>query len=96
MRFYARHPQPDFHCLVDEQDWQACSEALEDFTKADRELLLNIYREGDVLINSVHRASAERKVALNIIWKLITELERKVAVRRGLCCDSLREHSNRT
>lgn len=85
MRFYARYSKPNhFRHDADRKNWLACDNALKDFSAEDRERLLTIYREGDTIPDNVYHLSKKEKVNQDTIWKLLGDLERKVAKRRGL------------
>lgn len=84
LRFYARHPNPVFHSEVDKNNWLACEKALKKFSDENREMLLSIYSDGDTVPDKVYRISKEKKIKQDSIWKLINELERKVAKSRSL------------
>lgn len=84
LRFYARHPKPEFKSEADKLNWSACETAIKSFAPGDREMLLTIYREGDTIPDNVYQMSKSRGIKQDGIWKLIGELERKVAKRRGL------------
>ena len=69
MRFYARYKKPEFfRSDADKKNWLACDNALKDFSAED-----NVY----------HLAKKEN-INQDTLWKLIGDLERKVAKRRGL------------
>lgn len=84
LRFYARHPKPQFHSAADKNNWLACEKALESFTNSEREMLLTIYREGDTIADNVYQMAKTKGIKQDSVWKLVNELERKVAKRRGL------------
>lgn len=84
LRFYARHSCPIFHSEADKKNWAACEDALKSFTDSDRDMLLSIYTEGDTIPDNVYQMAKSKCVNQDTIWKLIGELERKVAKRRGL------------
>lgn len=84
LRFYARHPRPIFHSDADKKNWFACDSAFKDFTPKERDRLLSIYREGDTIPDTVYQMSKSMGMKQDTLWKLINELERKVAKRRGL------------
>ena len=84
MRFYARHPHPKCRSDADKQNWNACDNAVKGFTDKEQDILMTVYREGDTIPDTVYKLSAELNIKQDIIWKLINELERKVAKRRGL------------
>lgn len=83
LRFYARHPRPIFHSEADKKNWNACESALKAFTDYDRAILMIIYSEGDTIADNVYQLAKSRNMKQGTIWKLINELERKVAKRRG-------------
>lgn len=84
MRFYARHTNPKFRSDADKKNWFACDSALKGFTGKEQEMLLTIYREGDTIPNNIYNLSVSLEIKQDILWKLVNELERKVAKRRGL------------
>ena len=84
LRFYARHPNPIFLSEADKYNWIACKNALKEFSDENRGILLSIYSDGDTIPDNVYRISKEKKVKQDSIWKLINELERKVAKSRRL------------
>lgn len=85
MRFYARYSKPNhFRSDADKKNWIACENALNEFSDEDRERLLSIYRDGDTIPDNVYQLSKKEKINQDTIWKLIGELERKIAKRRGL------------
>ncbi len=84
LRFYARHKEPEFKSEADELNWKACKEALEEFTPKNRETLLSIFENGDTIPDSVYNLSRTLGVKQDSIWKLLSDLERKTAKKRGL------------
>ena len=45
---------------------------------------MTVYREGDTVPDNIYKVSVDRNIKQDNIWKLVNELERKVAKRRGL------------
>lgn len=84
LRFYARHSRPIFHSEADKKNWNACESALKSFSDSDRDILLTIYIEGDTIPDNVYQMAKNKGIKQDTIWKLIDELERKVAKRRAL------------
>lgn len=85
MRFYARFSKPNhFRSEADKKNWYACDYALKDFSEKDRERLIIIYSEGDTVADNVYNLAKKEKIDQNILWKLINDLERKIAKKRGL------------
>lgn len=84
IKFYARHPSPKFRSDADKQNWKACESALVGFTDTEKELLIAVYIENDTIPDNVYKVSTENNVKQDTLWKLINELERRVAKRRNL------------
>ena len=58
--------------------------ALNGLSEIDRKTLVAIYSDGDTLADCVYKQAKERGVKQDCIWKLIGDVERKIAKRRGL------------
>lgn len=84
LRFYARYDNPIFSNEIDKQNWLSCKKALNLFSEENREMLLSIYREGDTIPDNVYKISKEKGIKQEHIWKLIHDLEHKVARNRRL------------
>lgn len=84
MRFYARHPHPKYRGDVDKENWIACDNALKGFSAEDRELILSIYRDGETIPDNIRCLCAKHNLQPDAVWKLLDDVERKVAKRRGL------------
>ena len=84
MRFYVRHPSPKFKSDADKQNWKACDSALDGFTDKEKELLVAVYTENDTIPDNVYKVSTENNIKQDTVWKLINELERRIAKRRNL------------
>ena len=98
MKFYTRHPRPDFKNEIDRLNWQACDCALESYPAAQRRIFRAVYSSDDTmpdnervtwalcaqLPDNVYQAAKELGVDQSAIWKLIKDLERRIAKRRML------------
>lgn len=84
MRFYARFPQPKFRTDVDEKNWNACDQAIKDFTNKEQYILMSVYQGTETLPDNVYNLSTSQDIKQDTIWKLVNQLERKIAKRRGL------------
>lgn len=84
LRFYARHPRPIFHSEADKKNWNACDSALKTFSDSDGDMLTAVYSKEDAIADNVYQIAKKNGIKQDTIWKLIGELERKVAKRRGL------------
>lgn len=84
MTFYARFEQPTFCTDIDKENWLACDNALKRFSIEDRKVLLEIYRDSSTLSDSIYEACNTLGITKDRVWKLINDLERKVALERKL------------
>lgn len=84
LRFYVRYPSPRFRTDVEKKNWNACDLAFKSFSDSDKELLTNLYSDSDTMSDNVYQLAKRNNISQDAIWKLIGELERKVAKRRGL------------
>lgn len=84
MRFYSRHSDPEFRTEVDKLNWKACESALKGFADKDRELLLEIYKRQETVSEGICNIANAKSLNQNDLWKLVGDLERKVAKRRNL------------
>lgn len=84
MRFYARHPCPEFRSNIDKQNWLICKNVFREFSDEDKDILLTVYREKEPLSRNVHNISKDKCIKPDKIWGLIQELEYMVAKRMKL------------
>jgi hypothetical protein len=85
LRFYARNVnKPRFNTEVDENNWYACHKAIEPYSDRDKDIFLRVYGLRDTLEDNVYETSKIYLIDQNIIWKLMRELERNIAKKRGL------------
>lgn len=89
-RYYARSvvnapsAQPRFKTEAEKRNWLACSTAIKGFSEQEQDIILTVYSEGDTLPDNIYQLSKKRSMNQDVIWKLVTDFERKVAKRRGL------------
>lgn len=84
LRFYVRHPTPNFDNDSAKLKWEACNSALNCFTEREKELLTAVYAENDTFPDNVYKVSEESRVKQNTLWNIINRLERSVAERMNL------------
>lgn len=85
MRFYSRHlKEEDFKNWVDKCNWFACHKAINTYSHRDRTILIYVYGSFDTLSDNVFVMSNKYHINQNIIWDMMNEFERKVAIERGL------------
>ena len=85
MRFYSRYPDiKEFKSETDKANWFACDRAIKDYSPSWQDLFKFVYGERDTLADNVYKASKKYGVFQDVIWEMMRELERKIAVERGL------------
>ena len=85
LRFYSRYLSwTYFKNKVDEQNWFACPRAIADYSDRDKDILVYVYGEFDTIPDNVYAMSNKYRIHQNIIWDMMKDFERKVAVERGL------------
>lgn len=85
MRFYSRYPDiKKFRTKRDQKNWEACHYVLKRFSKPIREILLEIYSEGDTIPDNVYQVSKRLNIEQDVLWNLIADMESKIAKKRGL------------
>lgn len=85
MRFYARYPNnTHFKNRVDELNWKACHRAIGGFSNRDKDILVYVYGEFDTTSDNVYAMANKYHIHQNTIWDMMKDLERKIAIERGL------------
>ena len=85
MRFYSRYLHiKDFKNEVDKANWFACHRAIQGYSPTDKDILVCVYGERDTLADNVYEVSKRYGVHQDVVWEMMREFERKVAIERGL------------
>ena len=85
LRFYTRNLSlTDFKSEVDRTNWYACHDVLKIYSSRDTAILIYVYSSFDTLPDNVYNISNAHNIHQNIVWDMMKELERKLAIRRGL------------
>lgn len=85
LRFYVRHPLPaTFRSDVDRQNWMACHLCIQSLNKDQQETIREIYGTGDTIADNIYHRSQNTGTQQDSIWKLVHDIERQIAQRRGL------------
>lgn len=86
LRFYSRYlNRTQFNTEVDRLNWFACHNVIKTYSDRDKDILVYVYGEFDTISDNVYAISNKLKIHQNIIWDMTKEVERKVAIERGLC-----------
>lgn len=85
IRFYSRYMNKTcFKSEVDKSNWSACHSVISTYPTQDKDIILYVYGAFDTLGDNVYAMSQKHKIDQNIIWDMMKEFERKVAIERGL------------
>lgn len=85
MRFYSRYlDKTRFKNEVDKSNWNACHNVLETYSNKDKDILVYVYGAFDTIGDNVYVMANKYQIHQNIIWDMMKDFERKVAIERGL------------
>lgn len=85
LQFYFRSlDKTSFKNDRDRINWEACNKVVNRFPTRDRDVFRYVYGEFDTLADNVFMFSRESLLNQDVIWKMLYELEKEVAIERGL------------
>lgn len=85
MRFYSHYLHiTEFKNECNKANWLACHRAIQEYSPLHKDILVCVYGERDTLGDNVYNVSRRYGVSQDVVWELMREFERKVAVERGL------------
>lgn len=85
MSFYTRYPNTiQFNKLVDKINWYACHKIIKAYPEKERDILIYIYGSADTISDNVYAMANKYQIRQTLIWDMMNDFERKVAVERGL------------
>ena len=85
LRFYTRNLDPPrFMSNVSEDNWTCCHEVIKSYSTKDRDILVAVYSGYDTLSDNVYEMAKKYDLNQGIIWDMMKEFERKIAIKRGL------------
>ena len=85
MRFYSRYLHiKEFKSETDKANWSACHRAIQGYSPIDKDILVCVYGERDTLADNVYNVSRRYGVHQDVVWEMMREFERKVAIERTL------------
>ena len=85
MRFYSRYLSlTSWKNQVDKANWYACRNVLASYSDRDKDILVYVYGAYDTIGDNVYAMANKHNIHQNIIWDMMREFERKVAIERGL------------
>lgn len=85
IRFYSRYlNKPNFKSEVDKANWFACHNVIKTYSNRDKDILVYVYGAFDTIGDNVYTMANKYRINQNIIWDMMKEFERKVAIERSL------------
>ena len=75
---------PEFRSEAEKTNWLACHEVLATLNPHDLKLVCDIYRKGDTVADNIYNIATARRVSQGYFWKLVDDVEYKIAQKRGL------------
>ena len=85
LRFYSRNLSiSHFKKEVDKDNWLACHNVISSYDDRDKNILVYVYGSYDTLADNVYEIAKKYSINQNIIWDMMKEFERKIAVERSL------------
>lgn len=75
---------PKFKNEAEKTNWLACHEVLSTLDPQDLKLVCTIYRKGDTVADKIYQLASARRVSQGYYWKLVDDIEYKIAQKRGL------------
>lgn len=85
IRFYSRYTnKKTFKTEVDKTNWWACHNVIRAYSDRDKDILIYVYGEFDTISDNVYNIANKYHIHQNIIWDMMKEFERNVAIERGL------------
>lgn len=85
IRFYSRHLEnPTFNSIAAQKNWIVCDTVLNHYFPRYKEVLISVYKPFDTMGDNVYQASRQYNIPQDNIWTMMDELERLIAVERGL------------
>lgn len=85
LRFYSRYlHNKSFRTESDRLNWMACNNVIEKYSPRDKDILTFVYGEMDTIADNVYTISKKFKINQSIVWDMMREFEKAVAIERGL------------
>ena len=85
IRFYSRYlDKTKFKNKVDESNWNACHNAIQGYSERDKNIITYVYGAKDTIGDNVYEMASKYNIHQNILWDMMKEFEKQVAIERGL------------
>lgn len=85
LRYYSRNLKiTSFKKPVDQENWLACNKVISNYSEKDKDILVYVYGSFDTLADNVYEISKKHHIHQNVVWDMMKEFERKIAIERGL------------
>lgn len=85
LTFYTRYPDlHHFRSETDKANWQACHEIISSLSEDDKGIVIAVYQPADTVRSNVSNAAKNMRMSRETVWKIVNDVERRVAEKRGL------------
>ncbi len=90
LRFYARkvHSGEVLRMKLkndaDKKNWRCVVNVLDKLPERDKDVIIEVYRRGDSLVNNIYWVAKELKVEQDMIWTLVSKVTKRIAKERKL------------
>ena len=85
IRFYARYTnKKTFKTLTDQQNWWSVHRVITHYCERDKDILSYVYGAFDTIGDNVYAMANKYHIHQNLIWDMMKDFEREVAIERGL------------
>ncbi len=84
LRLYTRHHISTITDEVSKLNWIACDKVFKPLNDNDKKLVKEVFSKNDTLMDNVYEVAKQNNIDQNRIWKILSDLQRKIAKERGL------------
>ena len=84
LRFYCRNQQAVAMSACDKKNWLACDSVLRSLSDAENEIIFRVYLSRGSVNDALASISNSTGHSVDDLWKLVKNVERKIAEERGL------------
>ena len=75
---------PKFNSEIEKANWLSCHSVVSALSADNQRLVLNLYGPGDTIPDKIYHIAQARKMSQAPLWKLVDDVEYKIAKKRGL------------
>ena len=85
IRFYSRYSnKKTFKTKIDQQNWWSVYNVITHYCDKSKDILMYVYGAFDTIGDNVYAMANKYHIHQNLIWDMMKDFERAVAIERGL------------